>query len=172
MPRLFKFHATSLASNQSSTPSNAIKCQSNRLSHWSARIIPVFFVLRSLGKFRLSRSYKMPIIGESTTCKVFSMGDVITPSHLRQLLYLPVYKSIPCISRPPILEPKNKFFLFLCQNFLEKLLFYLRISSQIRYDFMNKNHRKLGRRVYYLAQLSIYACFSDTSISCIFFIIF
>ena len=32
--------------------------------------------------------------------------------------YLPVYKSIPCISRPPILEPKNKFFLFPCENFL------------------------------------------------------
>ena len=43
----------------------------------------VFFVLCSLGKCRLSRSYKMPIIGQSTTCKVFNMGDVITPSHLR-----------------------------------------------------------------------------------------
>ena len=29
------------------------------------------------------------------------------------ILYLPVYKSIPCISWPPILEPKNKFFIFL-----------------------------------------------------------
>ena len=28
----------------------------------------------------------------------------------QQVPYLPVYKSIPCISRPPILEPKNKFF--------------------------------------------------------------
>ena len=34
--------------------------------------------------------------------------------------YLPVYKSIPCISRPSILGPKNMFFLFLCKNFLEK----------------------------------------------------
>ena len=48
------------------------------------------------------------------------------------LPYSPVYKSIPCISRPPNLEPKNKFFLFLCKNFLEKL-------------FHEKNHRKLGR---------------------------
>ena len=54
------------------------------------------------------------------------------------LPYLPVYKSIPCISRPPILEPKNKFFLFLCKNFLEKRLFYLRSSFQIRYGFMKK----------------------------------
>ena len=52
--------------------------------------------------------------------------------------YLPVYKSIPCISRPPILEPKNKFFLFLCKNFLEKPIFYLRISFQIHYGYMKK----------------------------------
>jgi len=83
MPRLFKFHATSLASNQSPTPNNAIKCQSNGLSHLSAQIIPVFFVLCSLGKVRLSISCKMPMIGQSTTCKVFNMGDVITLSHLR-----------------------------------------------------------------------------------------
>ena len=43
--------------------------------------------------------------------------------------YLPVYKSIPCISQPPMLEPKDKFFLFLCKNFLEKLLFYLSQKS-------------------------------------------
>ena len=49
----------------------------------------------------------------------------------------------PCISRPPILEPKNKFFLFLCKNFLEKLLFYLRISFQIRYGFMKKTTASL-----------------------------
>ena len=30
----------------------------------------------------------------------------------RVLPYLPVYKSIPCISGSPTLEPKNKFFLF------------------------------------------------------------
>ena len=33
-----------------------------------AQIISVFFVLCSLGKFRLSRSYEMPIIVQSTTC--------------------------------------------------------------------------------------------------------
>ena len=59
------------------------------------------------------------------------------------LPYLPVYKSIPCISRPPILEPKNKVFLFLCENFLEKLLFYLRISFQIRYGLMKKTTASL-----------------------------
>ena len=57
--------------------------------------------------------------------------------------YLPVYKSILCINRPQILEPKNKFFLFLCKNFLEKLLFYLRISFQIRYGFMKKTTASL-----------------------------
>ena len=40
-----------------------------------------------------------------------------------EVAYLPVYKSIPCISRPPILELKNKFFLFLgeficCKTYL------------------------------------------------------
>ena len=47
-----------------------------------------------------------------------------------------MYKSIPCISRPPILEPKNKFFLFLWKNFL----FDLRISFQIRYGLMKKEN--------------------------------
>ena len=42
MPRLFEFDAASLASNQSPTPNNAIKCQSNRLSHWSAQMMLVF----------------------------------------------------------------------------------------------------------------------------------
>jgi len=57
--------------------------------------------------------------------------------------YLPVYKSIPCISRPLILKPKNKFFLFMWKNFLEKLLFYRRISFQIRYSFMKKTTASL-----------------------------
>ena len=64
-------------------------------------------------------------------------------SNFTAIPYLPVYKSIPCISRPPILEPKNKFFLFLCKNFLEKLLFYLRISFQIHYGFMKKTTASL-----------------------------
>ena len=34
-------------------------------------------------------------------------------SYMHALPYLPVYELNPCISRPPILEPKNKFFLFL-----------------------------------------------------------
>ena len=36
--------------------------------------------------------------------KIILGGDLNIP-------YLPVYKSILCISRPPILEPKNKVFL-------------------------------------------------------------
>ena len=84
-----------------------------------------------------------------------------------ELPYFPVHKLIPCISRPPILEPKNKFFLFLGENFLEKLILNLRTFFQARY-----NHSKFGRKVYYRAYASVKACFSDTSISCIFFIIF
>ena len=41
--------------------------------------------------------------------------------------YLPMYKSNLCIKvDPPILEPKNKYFLFLGKNFLENLNIYLR----------------------------------------------
>ena len=54
------------------------------------------------------------------------------------LPYLPVYKSIPCISRRPISEPKNKFFLFLGENFLEKLILYLRTFFQARYRYTKK----------------------------------
>ena len=48
------------------------------------------------------------------------------------LPYLAVYKSTP------ILEPKNKFFLFLGKNFLETLIFYLRIFFQVRYCYTKK----------------------------------
>ena len=48
-----------------------------------------------------------------------------------KLPYLPMYKSIPCISWPPILKAKNRFFLFLGENFLEKLIFYLRIFFEV-----------------------------------------
>ena len=51
------------------------------------------------------------------------------------LPYLPVYKSIPCISQPPILESKNMFFLFLGKNFLEKQIIYRRIFFQVRYGY-------------------------------------
>ena len=58
MPKIhtkaFKFHLMCLASDQSPAPNNAIKCQNNRLSHWSVQIIPIFIVLCSLGKIRLS----------------------------------------------------------------------------------------------------------------------
>lgn len=39
-----------------------------------------------------------------------------------------MYKSILCISRPPILGPKNKFFIFLSENFLENVSFVLEFS--------------------------------------------
>ena len=67
-------------------------------------------------------------------CKV-SYG---VPFSLRTLLYLPMYKSIPCIGRAPILEPKNKFFLSLGKNFLEKLIFYLRIFFEVCNGYMKK----------------------------------
>ena len=44
----------------------------------------------------------------------------------------PAYKSTP------ILEPKNKFFLFLGKNAFEKLIFYLRIFFQVRYGYTEK----------------------------------
>ena len=49
-----------------------------------------------------------------------------------------VYCIYPCISRQLILEPKNKFFLFLGKNFLEKVIFYLRIFFQGSYCYMKK----------------------------------
>ena len=49
--------------------------------------------------------------------------------------YLLAYNSIPCVSRAPILEPENKFFLLLGKNFLEKLIFYLRIFFQVHYGY-------------------------------------
>ena len=51
-------------------------------------------------------------------------------------MYLPMYKSIPWLYKlTPILDPKNKFFLFLEKNFLEKLIFYLRIFFQVHYGY-------------------------------------
>ena len=45
------------------------------------------------------------------------------------------YRVYPCISRLPILEPKNKFFLFLGENFLEKLILHLRTFFQACYSY-------------------------------------
>ena len=92
---------------------------------------------------RFSRTQRRGVI--SLSCK---KDDRLDPKNWRPISllnvpYLPVYKSIPCISRPPILELKNKFFLFLCRNFLEKLLLYLRISLQICYGFMKKTTASL-----------------------------
>ena len=55
-----------------------------------------------------------------------------------EIPYLPVYKSIPYISQPPILEPKNKFFLFLGENFLKKVILNLRTFFQARYSYTKK----------------------------------
>ena len=46
-----------------------------------------------------------------------------------------MYKSIPCISQPPILEPKIEFFLFPGKNFLEKLIFSLKNFFQVHYGY-------------------------------------
>ena len=46
-----------------------------------------------------------------------------------------MYCIYPCISRPPILEPKNRFFSFLYKNFLEKRIFYVRIFLQVCYGY-------------------------------------
>ena len=54
-------------------------------------------------------------------------------------MYLPVYKSNPRMSQPHIFKPKNEFFLFLGNNFLEKLTFYLKIFSQVPYGYTKKN---------------------------------
>ena len=48
------------------------------------------------------------------------------------------YRIYPCISQSPILEPKTKFFLFLGENFGEKLILYLRIFFQACYSYMKK----------------------------------
>ena len=53
-------------------------------------------------------------------------------------MYLPVYKSNPRMSQPHIFKPKNEFFLFLGNNFLEKLTFYLKIFSQVPYGYTKK----------------------------------
>ena len=55
-----------------------------------------------------------------------------------QTTYLPVYKLNPCISQPHILKPKNEFFLFLGNNFLEKLTLYLKFFSQVPYGYTKK----------------------------------
>ena len=49
-----------------------------------------------------------------------------------------MYKSNLCINWPPILEPKNKFFLFLGKNFLEKLILYFLEFSFRYYGYMKK----------------------------------
>ena len=72
-----------------------------------------------------------------------SCPENLYPEHVvfvlcQELPYLPVYKSIPCISRPPILEPKNKFFSFLGENFLKKVILYLRTFFQARYSYTKK----------------------------------
>ena len=65
-------------------------------------------------------------------------GTVANRQFIPRVPYIPVYKSIPCISQPPILEPKNRFFLFVGENFLEKLILYLRTLFQARYSYMKK----------------------------------
>ena len=53
-------------------------------------------------------------------------------------LYMCMYCINPYISRSPILEPKNKFFVFLGENFLEKLILHIRTFFQARYRYTKK----------------------------------
>ena len=53
-------------------------------------------------------------------------------------VFILTYRIYPCISRPPIFEPKNQFFLFLGKNFPEKLIFYLRIFFQVQYAMVTQ----------------------------------
>ena len=76
---------------------------------------------------------------ESVTC--------ISLLNSSEVPYLPVYKSIPCISRPPILALKNKFFLFLGEFFLVKLIFYLRIFFLVHYGYT----KNLSSSFFYLS---------------------
>ena len=72
---------------------------------------------------------------------------ILASTYHYYLAYLPMYKSMQCVSRPPILEPKKNSFisnpnpkpLFLGKNFLEKLIFYLRIFFQVHYGYTKKD---------------------------------
>ena len=86
--------------------------------------------------------------------------------------YLPVYKLIPCISLPPILEPKNKFFLFLGENFLEKLILYLRIFFQARYSYTKNITGSLDVKFIIACTHAFKRVLPTQDTSCIFFIIF
>ena len=88
----------------------------------------------------------LPVVVYVLTALVQSIVHIYWNWSPFEVPYLPVYKSIPCISRPPILEAKKKFFLFLGENFLEKLILYLRTFFHTRYSYAKKNHRKFGRK--------------------------
>ena len=66
----------------------------------------------------------------------------LTRVHIHNMRDFP-RASTPCISRPPILEPKNKFSLFLGENFLEKLILYLKNFFQARYSYTKKTTTSL-----------------------------
>ena len=53
----------------------------------------------------------------------------------------------PCITRPPFGRQKNKSFLFLSRNFLEKPIFYLRIF--FRYTMVTQ--KKICPELFYLS---------------------
>ena len=79
---------------------------------------------------------------------------------------LPVYKSTPHFGT------KSKFFLFLVENFLEKIILYLRTFFQACYSYTKKITASLDIKFYYHEYASVKACFNGTSINCIFFIFF
>ena len=78
-------------------------------------------------------------------------------SHSTNIPYLPVYKSTPHFG------VKNKFFFFLGENFLEKLILYLRTFFRARYSYTKKITASLDVKFINRAYASVKACFSDTS---------
>ena len=81
------------------------------------------------------------------------------------------YRIYLCISRPPILEPKNKFFLFLGKNFLEKLILYFLEFSFRYYGYMKKITASLNVK-FIIACTRVFQCVLATRVSSIFFTIF
>ena len=102
----------------------AVKCWKRKWTHGGT--LTIAFVFPSI-----SVCYKGLISNKKYFRREFQLSimkkTVLWSGHgsKSHLPYLPVYKSIPCISRPPIFEPKNKFFLFLCKHFLKNFSFIL-----------------------------------------------
>ena len=82
-----------------------------------------------------------------------------------------IYRIYPWINWPPILKPKNKFFLFLGKNFLEKLILYFLEFSFRYYGYMKKITASLDVK-FIIACTRVFLCVLATRVSSIFFTIF